>query len=147
MNTKNGSIQSGARHNGQAHRFLNEQEMQVLDGIQAQEAVANAMDGWLKAAKSGWTLVRSHAGDDEDRRGHDLFLKGPEPGQLYSLDITLKPEQVKDGWNVVHVRREMFERGADGKLKFIDIGKFRMELMQELAEVMQASRSVKLASR
>jgi hypothetical protein len=48
---------------------------------------------------------------------------------------------------VVHVRREMFERGADGKLKFIDIGKFRMELMQELAEVMQASRSVKLASR
>lgn len=120
-------------------------ELELLDGIQAQYAVADAMESWLKAAKSAWILLRTTPGDEDDLRHHDLFLKGPE-GELVSLDITLKPAKVKDGWNVVHVTRKMFQRQGE-RLAFIDIPKFRMAVMQELGEVLRAAQSVKLTAR
>ncbi len=120
-------------------------ELEQQDGIQAQYALASAMEQWLKDAKKGWTLLRTIPGDEDDRRHHDLFLKGPK-GELFSLDVTLKPPSKKDGWNVVHVSREMFRRQGE-RLAFIDIHKFRMAVMIELGEVLQASQQVKLATR
>ncbi len=126
-------------------KLLNSSDLENLYGIQVQHAMAAVLEQWINGAKSGYSLLRTIPGSRDDRLGHDLFLVSPED-ELISLDITLKPASKKNGWNVVHVRRQMFKTRSQ-KVVFIDNQPNRMAVMREIGKVLEASKYVKLAKR
>jgi hypothetical protein len=126
-------------------KLLNSSDLENLYGIKVQHAMAAVLEQWINGAKSGYSLLRTRPGSRDDRRGHDLFLVSPED-EVISLDITLKPASKKNGWNVVHVRKNMFTTSSR-EVVFIDNRQNRMAVMREIGKVLEASKFVTLAKR
>lgn len=113
-------------------------------GIEVQEAVADFIESWLKKEKSPYSLTRTKRNSNDDKRGHDMFLQGPD--KSISLDITLQPAAVKNYWNVVRVHSYMFEREpVSGLLVFKDEYEYRKMLMDQIRMVLKASLNLRLA--